>query len=44
MFEALGKKVIYLKRVKMGSLYLDSNLKLGEYKELSNEELDIINR
>lgn len=44
MFESLGKKVIYLKRIEMGELYLDSKLKLGEYRELSEKELDIINR
>jgi 16S rRNA pseudouridine516 synthase len=40
MFIARGKKVSYLKRLSMGSLQLDPNLKLGEYRELTNEELD----
>lgn len=44
MFNSLDKKVIYLKRVQMGELVLDSSLKLGEYRELSKEELDIIIR
>jgi 16S rRNA pseudouridine516 synthase len=40
MFIARGKKVCYLKRLSMGSLQLDPNLSLGEYRELTNEELD----
>jgi 16S rRNA pseudouridine516 synthase len=39
MFEAVGKKVIYLKRISMGTLQLDENLKLGEYRALTEEEL-----
>lgn len=39
MFEARDKKVIYLKRVKMGNLELDENLEEGQYRELSSEEL-----
>ena len=30
----------YLKRVKMGNLSLDENLKLGEYRELTGKDLD----
>jgi 16S rRNA pseudouridine516 synthase len=44
MFISLGKKVVYLKRVSMGNVELDSNLKLGEYRELTNKEIDILNR
>lgn len=40
MFEAVGKKVIYLKRLSMGTLKLDENLKLGEYRTLTKEELE----
>ncbi|SFE75410.1 pseudouridine synthase [Peptostreptococcus sp. D1] len=40
MFEQVGKKVTYLKRVKMGSLELDEGLKLGEYRELTKEEIE----
>ena len=40
MFEAVGKKVIYLKRISMGTLRLDENLKLGEYRTLTEEELE----
>ncbi len=39
MFEAVGKEVIYLKRLSMGSLILDPSLKPGEYRELTQEEL-----
>lgn len=39
MFEAVGKRVTYLKRLKMGGLALDANLKLGEYRFLTEEEL-----
>lgn len=40
MFEVVGKKVIYLKRLSMGTLRLDENLKLGEYRMLTEEELE----
>ena len=37
-------KVTYLKRIQMRNLKLDENLKLGEYRELSEEELnDLMN-
>lgn len=39
MFKAVGNEVKYLKRVKMGTLSLDENLKLGEYRELTEDEL-----
>ncbi|MDR1773303.1 MAG: pseudouridine synthase [Clostridioides sp.] len=39
MFESVGKKVIYLKRISMGKLELDKSLNLGEYRELSAEEV-----
>nr|WP_207714683.1 16S rRNA pseudouridine(516) synthase [Clostridium tetanomorphum] len=40
MFEALNKKVIYLKRIKFGSLDLDENLEEGKYRELTEDELN----
>jgi len=40
MFRAVGKEVIYLKRTAMGSLYLDETLDIGEYRLLTDEELD----
>lgn len=39
MFEAVGKQVIYLKRLSMGPLTLDERLELGTYRELTEEEL-----
>lgn len=39
MFEAVGKKVIYLKRLSMGSLVLDEALPLGEYRPLTEDEV-----
>lgn len=39
MFQAVGKEVIYLKRERMGTLVLDDSLELGEYRELTDEEL-----
>lgn len=44
MFEAVDKKVIYLKRIEMGPLKLDESLELGEYRELTDEELDILKK
>ncbi|MFC4355868.1 pseudouridine synthase [Chryseomicrobium palamuruense] len=40
MFEAVGKKVVYLKRLEMGSLRLDESLQEGDYRELTQEELE----
>lgn len=42
MFHKLQNEVIYLKRVSMGNLNLDNNLKLGEYRELTEEEIKIL--
>jgi 16S rRNA pseudouridine516 synthase len=42
MFEAVGKKVVYLKRISMGPLPLDETLELGEYRELTEEEVDLL--
>ena len=39
MFKAVNNEVIYLKRIRMGNLLLDKNLMLGEYRELSSDEL-----
>lgn len=39
MFEALGCKVVYLKRLSMGPLKLDRTLKPGEYRALTEEEI-----
>ena len=42
MFEAVDKKVVYLKRVEFGTLKLDENLEEGEYRELTDEEVNIL--
>lgn len=39
MFEAVGKKVVYLKRIKINNLSLDDTLDLGEMRELYEDEL-----
>ena len=39
MFVSVGKEVVYLKRLSMGTLWLDENLALGEYRPLTEEEL-----
>ena len=40
MFKAVGNEVLYLKRIKMGNLWLDESLELGKYRELTEEELN----
>lgn len=42
MFESRGKSVVYLKRTNFGNLPLDEDLEEGEYRELTQEELDIL--
>jgi len=42
MFEAVGKRVVYLQRISMGPLPLDETLELGEYRELSDEEVELL--
>ena len=39
MFQAVGKKVVYLKRLSMGSLTLDETLAPGNWRELTKEEI-----
>lgn len=39
MFEALDKKVVYLKRIAMGDIELDPNLNLGEFRYLTEDEI-----
>ena len=40
MFEALGCQVVFLKRLSMGSLRLDESLRPGEFRKLTEEELE----
>lgn len=42
MFESVGKRVVYLKRMSMGPLKLDDTLELGEYRELEDEEIQLL--
>ena len=42
MFESVNKKVTYLKRVTFGNLKLDENLKLGEYRKLTKQEINLL--
>ncbi|MFC3800997.1 pseudouridine synthase [Cohnella sp. GCM10012308] len=40
MFEAVGKKVLYLRRTEMGPLPLDETLAPGQWRELAEDELE----
>jgi 16S rRNA pseudouridine516 synthase len=40
MSAAVGKKVVYLKRLSMGTLELDLQLKTGQWRECSPEEIE----
>lgn len=42
MFESVGKRVMYLKRISMGPLPLDEELELGDYRELTDEEVEML--
>lgn len=42
MFEALNMKVVYLKRIRIGNLNLDSTLMLGEFRELTEDEIILL--
>lgn len=42
MFEAVDKRVIYLKRLSMGPISLDDNLESGEYRELNDREMQLL--
>lgn len=44
LFAALGNEVVYLKRIKMNELELDKNLKSGEYRELTDDELNLLRK
>ena len=39
MFKMLNKEVVYLKRISFGEIDLDENLKEGEYRLLTNDEI-----
>lgn len=40
MFEAVGCRVVYLKRLSMGTLVLDERLEPGAYRHLTEEEVE----
>ncbi len=42
MFEAVGKTVTFLKRIKMNNLPLDNTLPLGKLRELTDDELNLL--
>ena len=42
LFAALGNEVLYLKRVAINGLHLDSSLAPGAYRELTAEELTLL--
>ena len=44
MFQALDMNVIYLKRHSIGELILDPMLNLGDYRELTLEELNLLKK
>lgn len=44
MFLAVGKEVTYLKQERMGTLCLDENLKPGEYRLLTEEEIENVRK
>ena len=44
MFIARGKEVVYLKRISMGALSLDESLEEGMSRELTEEELELLQK
>ncbi len=42
MFKAVGREVIYLKRISMGNIKLDERLEKGECRKLTEEEINMI--
>ena len=44
MFEAIGREVLYLKRISMGPIELDKVLKPGEYRKLTEAELEALKK
>lgn len=44
MFEHFGSKVVYLKRIRMGALSLDDELKEGEFRKLKVDEVEKVTK
>jgi 16S rRNA pseudouridine516 synthase len=42
MFKSVGKEVVYLKRISFGPIKLDEQLPEGEYRELSDLEIELL--
>ena len=42
MLKAVGNEVMYLKRIMIGNLMLDENLALGEYREITDYEKELL--
>ena len=42
MFESVDKKVVFLRRISFGPLKLDKNLSEGQYRELTEEEINLL--
>lgn len=42
MFQSRDKEVVYLRREKMGPISIDEDLKEGQYRELTEEELNLL--
>jgi 16S rRNA pseudouridine516 synthase len=42
MMQSMGHPVLYLKRLTMGSLRLDDKLQMGQYRPLTQEEIDML--
>jgi 16S rRNA pseudouridine516 synthase len=42
MVQARGHEVTYLKRNRMGNLLLDNSLEPGEYRPLTEKEIEIL--
>ncbi len=44
MFEAFGSTVVHLKRISMGAVALDESLEPGEYRRLTEKEVEALRR
>jgi len=42
MFEAVDKSVVYLRRISFGPLKLDENVEEGNFRELTEEEIELL--
>lgn len=42
MFKAIGNEVLFLKRISIGDVTLDTNLAEGSYRRLTSDEIDLL--